>query len=81
LGVDVILDKRLQPFVMEFNVGPNLWVDNHGKQYQRLLQPIKEPLAEQIANWAALRIQSTNLGLKDAESLENRTLFNFTRVL
>lgn len=76
-GADVILDHDLQPFIMEFNVGPNMWIDNHGQDYVETLGSIKRPLISQIVHWASLSV-SEDVKL---ESMEEQTLLNFTRVL
>merc|ERR1712054_546506 len=72
LGVDVLLDSKLQPFVLEFNIGPNLWIDNHGKEQMELLKPIKDPLVKQISQWAALTLNNAG------EQAEHEALQNFT---
>jgi hypothetical protein len=73
--MDVLLDSKLQPFVLEFNIGPNLWIDNHGKEQLELLKPIKDPLVKQISQWAAFTLK--NVG----EEAEQKALHNFTRIL
>lgn len=82
LGADVILDEALQPHLMEINVGPNIWIDNHGEEYERVLGPIKVPLIDQVAHWAALRIKSSDVPSEDEiKSIERQSLKNFTRVV
>jgi len=85
LGADIILDEQLQPFIMEINVGPNLWIDNHGSEHMELLQSIKNPMMSQIAHWASLTIQNGRvLGLEQLNNFESTTskaLSNFTRIL
>jgi hypothetical protein len=75
LGADIIFDTQLKPLVMEFNVGPNLWIDNHGEEHVEVLRSIKEPLMTQLAHWAAVTLQ--NADAKD----RFKPLVNFTRLL
>jgi hypothetical protein len=75
LGADIIFDTQLKPLVMEFNVGPNLWIDNHGEEHVEVLRSIKEPLMTQLAHWAAVTLQNA-----DAKDRFN-PLVNFTRLL
>eukprot|EP00928_Gymnodinium_smaydae_P037256 TRINITY_DN25896_c0_g2_i1.p1 TRINITY_DN25896_c0_g2~~TRINITY_DN25896_c0_g2_i1.p1 ORF type:complete len:485 (-),score=108.70 TRINITY_DN25896_c0_g2_i1:22-1449(-) len=72
-GADVMLDAKLLPTVLEFNTGPNLWVDDHGKENQGRLAGIKRPLIEQIVSWSARRLRG------DAQ-LAEAALKNFTRL-
>jgi len=75
LGADVLLDSKLQPYVLEFNIGPNLWIDNHGQEQMELLKPIKDPLVKQISQWTALRLNDAD------EKAEEEALRDFTRFL
>merc|ERR1712054_570776 len=81
LGADVILDAGLNPFVMEFNVGPNLWIDNHGAEYVEMLQSIKQPLMSQITRWAALRTRAKTDDVVQLETIAQEVLVNFTRIV
>lgn len=80
-GVDTMLDAKLQPRVMEINVGPNLWVDNHGQDNEAQLRRIKVPLVDQVLRWAALRTSRQTISSEEAEEIEAFTLQNFTRLL
>mmetsp|Transcript_25162 Transcript_25162/g.63845 ORF Transcript_25162/g.63845 Transcript_25162/m.63845 type:complete len:415 (-) Transcript_25162:10-1254(-) len=80
-GADVLLDERLQPMVMEINVGPNMWVDNHGKENVELLSAIKRPMVQQVAHWAALRSSREEVTDEQAAAMEAKALVNFTRIL
>jgi len=80
-GVDTMLDAQLQPRVMEINVGPNLWVDNHGKDNEVQLRRIKVPLVDQVLRWAALRTSRRTISPEEAAAIEASTLQNFTRLL
>ena len=75
----MILDENLQPFIMEFNVGPNLWIDNHGSDWVKTLGSIKEPLIAQIVHWASMRVSAA--AKDNVELLEQQALLNFTRVV
>jgi len=81
LGADVMLDQSLEPQVLEISVGPNMWVDNHGKEHQPRLTAIKAPLVQQLARWAARRSRNPPRSLEEAEQLEGAMLLNFTRLL
>jgi len=80
-GIDVMLDEHLTPFVLEFNIGPNLWVDSEGSEHVELLASVKRPLVEQMVSWAALRARQRPRGRAEAEGLEARALPGFTRIL
>eukprot|EP00931_Biecheleriopsis_adriatica_P006831 TRINITY_DN108182_c0_g1_i1.p1 TRINITY_DN108182_c0_g1~~TRINITY_DN108182_c0_g1_i1.p1 ORF type:complete len:404 (+),score=76.76 TRINITY_DN108182_c0_g1_i1:27-1238(+) len=77
-GADVILNSDLQPFVMEFNIGPNLWVDNHGEDWVGTLQSVKGPLITQLVHWASLRVRAETH--QAVELAEQQALLNFTRL-
>merc|ERR1711920_372309 len=53
-GADILLDRSLQPWVMEFNIGPNLWTKDHGEGHEELLLGVKKPFMQQVARWMAL---------------------------
>lgn len=80
-GVDVLLDEALQPWVMEFNVGANMEVDNHGPKHQERLLQAKRPLMQQVLRWAALRSGLPPASQAAAEAQERAALLNFTRLL
>lgn len=82
-GVDVILDQQLQPYVLEINIGPNLWVD---AEYEMMQRKIKGPLLDQVANWARLRVENQSTAtveptLDEKIALENLSLLDFERLL
>merc|ERR1719410_2078421 len=80
-GADVILDENLQPFLMEINQGPDLWVDGRGPANEALQRRLKGPLLQQLAHWVTLRVKGARHGHVDAWEIENKALLNFTRVL
>jgi len=80
-GADVILDENLQPFLMEINQGPDLWVDGRGAANEALQRGLKGPLLQQLAHWVALRVKAARHGTVNAREIENEALLNYTRVL
>merc|ERR1712217_111390 len=58
LGLDVMFDENLQPYVLEVNTGPNLQIDDRGEESTGLLHGVKAPLISQIVHWAALYANS-----------------------
>lgn len=80
-GADVILDENLQPFLMEINQGPDLWVVGRGAEHEPFQRRLKGPLLQQLAHWVALRVKAARHGHVDAWEVENEALLNYTRVL
>lgn len=80
-GVDIILDRSLQPLVMELNIGPNMWTTDHGEGNRQLLADAKAPLVQQVVHWAALRSSRPPQTVHEAEQIEAESLQNFTRIL
>jgi len=79
-GVDVMLDRQLQPLLLEVNLSPNLAVGGEGTQWIPLLSSIKSEMVMQIATWAALRLRIPPQTVREAEAIEAKTLTNFTRL-
>lgn len=82
-GVDVILDQQLEPYVLEVNIGPNLWLD---ADYETMQRRVKGELLDQVAHWAQLRIEdqstaNTEPTLERQIDLENMAFQNFERLL
>jgi hypothetical protein len=82
-GVDVILDQQLEPYVMEVNIGPNLWLD---REYEAMQRKVKGSLLDQVAKWARLHVESQSgptaeLTMEKKIALENASLQNFQRLL
>eukprot|EP00746_Dinoflagellata_sp_MGD_P161265 gnl/MRDRNA2_/MRDRNA2_88345_c0_seq1.p1 gnl/MRDRNA2_/MRDRNA2_88345_c0~~gnl/MRDRNA2_/MRDRNA2_88345_c0_seq1.p1 ORF type:complete len:485 (-),score=80.45 gnl/MRDRNA2_/MRDRNA2_88345_c0_seq1:63-1517(-) len=82
-GVDVILDQQLEPYVLEVNIGPNLWLD---QEYETMQRKVKGSLLNEVAHWAQLRVQ--NQSVSNAEptlemkiAFENLALKTFQRLL
>jgi len=82
-GVDVMFDQQLRPYILEVNLGPNLWVERQGKQIQPTLRVVKTPLVRQIIAWAEARLRSSFQGASDAlnTSAEGQILEGFHRIL
>mmetsp|Transcript_2432 Transcript_2432/g.2566 ORF Transcript_2432/g.2566 Transcript_2432/m.2566 type:complete len:463 (-) Transcript_2432:267-1655(-) len=87
-GVDVILDEELRPFVMEINLGPDLWVSHRGGANVGKQEAVKAPLIQQVVHWASLRVRGgapseapAGSVLKSAREVERAALLNFTRLL
>uniref|UniRef100_A0A7S2RL25 Tubulin--tyrosine ligase-like protein 9 n=2 Tax=Rhizochromulina marina TaxID=1034831 RepID=A0A7S2RL25_9STRA len=49
-AVDAIMDNNLIPYLLEVNLGPNIYVDRKQAMAQ---EPVKSVLMESIAQWAA----------------------------
>jgi len=81
LGLDVMFDDKLYPYVLEVNTGPNLETDDRGEENSRLLQSIKKPLIKQLSHWASLYVQFEPSNATSAVEIEDRALVNFTRVI
>jgi len=81
LGADVLLDEELRPSVMEFNIGPNMWVDDHGVKHKERLFKVKNPMVQQVVEWAALSARTREPSLKDTEHIEGSTLLHFSRLI
>ena len=47
-GVDVMLDDHLQPFILEVNTGPNLWLDDTSTANQATIKGAFVPWPENI---------------------------------
>jgi len=80
-GADVLLDDKLWPWVMEFNLGANMWVDDKGTGSKEKLLRCKRPLMEQVTRWLALRTGSSTATKAELEAQEAATLVNFTRLV
>jgi len=80
-GADVMLDDSLEPYVLEFNIGPNLYVDEHGPSFTQLYRAVKGPLLRQMIHWMELRSRSPPRTVDEANLLETQTLHNFTRIV
>lgn len=82
-GVDVMLDQQLEPYVLEVNIGPNLWLD---QDYAAMQRKVKGLLLDQVAHWAWLHVEnqsafSAKPTLEMNIALENAALQNFERLL
>merc|ERR1712217_354027 len=80
-GADVMFDSLLNPVLLEMNMSPNLWVDDHGSQNEPMLRQIKTPLVQQLAHWAALRSRGRLTNQDDSVHIEDTAFLNFTRIL
>jgi len=80
-GADVILDSRLEPYVMEINTGPNIWIDDRGEGTKQQLTEVKGPLIEELVDWIALRLRRPPTSSIEADKVEQETLRNYTKVL
>jgi len=81
-GIDLMFDVNLQPYVLEVNMGPNLWVDRQGDLEEKLLRAVKEPLVKQLAAWTAAKIRlRPQATVEEAKAIEEATLVDFARVL
>lgn len=81
LGADVMINEDLQPLLLEMNMSPNIWIDDHGDQVLPLLQSIKGPLVAQISHWSALKCSTESRLESEAVAIEDAALINFTRIL
>lgn len=82
-GVDVILDQQLEPYVLEVNIGPNLWLD---QEYETMQRKVKGTLLDEVTHWAQLHIQNQSVAnaeptLEMKIALENLALKTFQRLL
>jgi len=56
-GVNVMFDQQVRPYILEVNMGPNLWVDRQGKEIEAMLRMVKTPLVRQIVAWAEATVR------------------------
>jgi len=77
-GVDVMLDDQLYPYLLEVNIGPNMWIQPRFAEQQR---HVKGPLIDQILLWASRFIKESPADLQHAIAIEVESLTNFTKVL
>jgi len=80
-GLDMMLDADLTPLILEVNMGPNIWVNDHGKDASELLTDVKGPLLRQLVHWMFLYATRAPLEPHEAAKIEGEALLNFTRVL
>jgi len=77
IGADVMISEDLEPYLLEINQGPNLWVERDGPGYEPLMRGIKTTLVEQLAAWMREKLSHGD----DLEKEEQYHRFvNFTRV-
>ncbi|CAE7243070.1 Ttll4, partial [Symbiodinium pilosum] len=74
-GVDVMLDDHLQPFILEVNTGPNLWLDDTSTANQAT---IKGAFVHQVVLWAHEWL--SRHGSNQASGWAHKMLLNFTRL-
>ncbi|CAE7266580.1 Ttll4 [Symbiodinium natans] len=75
-GVDVMLDEHLQPFVLEVNTGPNLWLDEQTAAKQAV---IKGAFVHQVLLWAHEWLQRRRSDQPTDQA--HKMLLNFTKLL
>lgn len=81
-GADVMLDARLQPYILEFNTGPNLGIDRASWSVEQaaLQRGLKTTLVAQISRWATQRLVLRPSTAPEAEAIEAAALRGFTPI-
>jgi len=77
-----MFDEELRPYILEINLGPNMWAGGASKETQI---SVKQPLMQQIGAWAAAHIGRSRVGvpatIEEREAIEANALRDFDRVL